>query len=72
MDNNQVKSWLTSKTVWMSILGVLATLASFLGKDWFATIDQGVLAENLVNLSQAVFYILAAVFRVTADKKLTL
>lgn len=65
-----VKSWLASKTVWMSILGVLATLTSMLGKDWFATIDQGALAEALVNVAQGVFYVLAAVFRITADKKL--
>ena len=66
-----VKTWLASKTVWMSILGVLATLTKLLGKDWFDTLDQGALADALVSVAQGAFFVLAAVFRITASKKLT-
>lgn len=69
---DQVKSWLTSKTVWMSIIGfaVQAATVLHLSIPGIASMDTTALAGHLANLVSAVLFIAAGVFRVTATHKL--
>lgn len=67
---DQVKGWLTSKTVWMSIIGIALQLAVVFKVPLPADLDTNLLATHLANAVSAVLFLAAAVFRVTATHKL--
>lgn len=69
---NDIKHWLTSRTIWISAIGVLLQVLHLLKIETpLDTIDTGALADHMVNLVSAVLFIAAGVFRAAATKKLS-
>lgn len=69
---DQVKSWLTSKTVWAAaIAALIQVLHAFnVHVGFLDSLDANVFAGHAADAATAAFSIAAAVFRVTATHKL--
>lgn len=70
---NDLKNWLTSKTVWAAAIGVVLQVLHGLNIHigFLDTVDADVFAGHLADVASAVFFLAAGLFRVTATKKLT-
>lgn len=66
---DQVKSWLTSKTIVASALGVAITVAQAFGVEAAAGIEKDAFAGHVVNVVEGVLYAIAIFGRFTATKK---
>ena len=66
---NDSKQWYQSKTVWGSLIAILASLLQVAGVD-FDVAGQDQLADNLVALSGAVGGLVALYGRMSAEKRL--
>lgn len=69
---NDVKSWLTSKTIWSSILGTVITVLHALNVHigFLDTVDTEAFAGHLADIASGVFFLAAGVFRFTATAKI--
>lgn len=69
---NEVKGWLTSKTVWSSIIGTTITALHAFGVHigFLDNIDAEAFAGHLADIASGLFFLAAGVFRVTATAKL--
>lgn len=69
---DEVKNWLTSKTIWMTILGGLTTVLHALNVHIgiLDNADTNLFAGHLADIASAVFFLAAGVFRVTATAKI--
>lgn len=67
---NDLKPALLSRTVWSSLVGFACLVASVLGVET-RMIDQGALAESLLQVATGLAFIGSIVFRVVATRKLT-
>lgn len=65
-----LKPILQSRAVWSSLVGMGCLLASVLGVET-KLIDQGALAEALLQIATGIGFVGSIVFRVTATRKLT-
>lgn len=65
-----VKHWLTSKTVIAAGLGAIITGLQLFGVDQAAGIDKDSLAAHVVDITEGVLYVIALVGRLTAKTKL--
>lgn len=65
---DKVKSWLTSRTVIVSALGVLASALGFFG--FKLDLDINMTADQIVAVTNGVLFIGAAIFRILAKHKL--
>lgn len=70
---NDVKSWLTSKTIWATVLGTLVTVlhAVNVHVGFLDTLDTQAFAGHLADVASGVLFVFAAIFRTTATAKLT-
>jgi hypothetical protein len=67
---DQVKSWVTSKTVWLSIIGFVVQATQVLHVNLPLLDNPDLLAGQLANLVSAVLFLGAGLFRLTAKHKL--
>lgn len=65
-----VKHWITSKTVIAAALGVAITVAQAFGLEAAAGIEKDALASHLVNVVEGALYVVALYGRLTATKAL--
>lgn len=65
-----LKPILTSRTVWSSLVGFACLIASVFGVET-ALIDQGALAEALLQVATGLAFVGSIVFRIAATRKLT-
>lgn len=65
-----LKPILQSRAVWSSLVGMGCLFASVLGVET-KLIDQGALAEALLQIATGIGFVCSIVFRVTATRKLT-
>lgn len=65
-----LKPILQSRTVWSSLVGLLCLLAQVFGLET-RSIDQGALAEALLQVATGASLVGAIVFRVSATSRLT-
>lgn len=64
-----VLTWLGSRTVIASIVGILITLARALNFEELAGVDEGALTDALYSIATGVAFVAAIVFRVRARKQ---
>jgi choline-glycine betaine transporter len=65
-----LKPILQSRSVWSSLVGILCLIASVFGVET-RLIDQGALAEALLQVATGIGFVGAIIFRVTATSQLT-
>jgi choline-glycine betaine transporter len=65
-----LKPILQSRSVWSSFVGILCLIASVFGVET-RLIDQGALAEALLQVATGISFVGAIIFRVTATSQLT-
>lgn len=65
-----LKPILLSRTVWSSLVGMACLFASVLGVET-KMIDQGALAEALLQVATGIGFVGSIVFRVAATRKLS-
>lgn len=66
---DDIKSWLSSKTVWGGVIALTATVAQFFGFTLTGA-DQSSLSDAIIQIAQAGGAILAIYGRVVASKKI--
>ena len=66
---NDIKSWITSKTVWGGAIALLATAFQFFGFTLTGA-DQSALSDAIIQIAQAGGAIFAIYGRVVATKKI--
>lgn len=67
---DEVKHWLTSKTVIAAAIGVALSVAQVFGLTDAVGIDKDSIADNVVKISEGALYMIALIGRLTASKKL--
>lgn len=67
---NEIKSWFTSKTIIAAAVGVLLTVLQALHVSWASAIVPADVADNVVNVANAVLFVIAIFGRVTATTKI--
>lgn len=66
-----VKHWFLSKTVVAAALGVIITVLQAFGVDQVIGIDKDGVAQNVVNITEGLLYLVALYGRLTAKHALT-
>jgi hypothetical protein len=68
---DEVKHWLTSKTIIAAAMGIVLNVLTATGIHLPADLVPADIADHITNVASAVFYVIAIFGRATATAKLT-